>query len=165
MIELGFVVWPCPESVLTPMEPLLHLRERVVLALSAEHPFAQRGTITYAELLSAANPFLRLRWWKTMHPTIMQIAAQSESITVSMESARHMVRSGVGLGFFPWVYIQDDLQSGALVALDVQDLEPIFRETALVRLPRTTTLSAAAEAFVASLHRQARRLRIEILPN
>ena len=163
VVELGFVVWPCPESVLTPMQTLLRLRERVVLAVSASHPLAQRGTITYADLLSAAHPFLSLRWWKTMHPTILQIAAQSESITVSMDSARHMVRSGIGVGFFPWVYILDDLQNGALVALEIQDFEPLMRESALVWLPRDAPLSAAANAFMSQLHIQARQLGVELL--
>jgi DNA-binding transcriptional LysR family regulator len=85
VVELGFVVWPCPESVLSPMQTLLRLRETVVLAVSPDHPLAQQRTITYADLLGAAHPFLSLRWWKTMHPTILQIAAQSESITVSMD--------------------------------------------------------------------------------
>src|SRR5215207_1799087 len=118
IVELGLVVWPCPESVLTPMEPLLRLREPVVLVVSADHALARQGTITYADLLNAAHPFLSLRWWKTLHPTIAQIAAQSESsIIVSMESARHMVRAGIGLGFFTRVHVLDDLKSGVLVEL------------------------------------------------
>jgi DNA-binding transcriptional LysR family regulator len=164
VIELGLVVWPCPENILTPMQPLLRLRERVVLVVNPQHPLAHHGTITYAQLLGAAHPFLSLRWWKTMHPTITQIASQSESITVSMDSARHMLRSGMGMGFFTRVYILDDLKSGALVELKVSDLEPISRESALVWLPRESPLSAAAEAFIACLRQQAIRLGLEILP-
>lgn len=163
--ELGLVVWPCPESVLTPMEPLLRLREPVPLVVSAAHPLAQRGTISYEELLAAARPFLSLRWWKTMHPTITQIAAQSESsITISMDSARHMVRSGIGLGFFTRVYISDDLKSGALVELTVHNLKPLFRDSALVRLPRAFPLSVAAESFIDCLRVQALQLGLEVLP-
>ena len=164
VVELGLIVWPCPENVLTPMRLLFHLRERVVLAVSADHPFAQRGAISYAELLAAAQPFLSLRWWKTMHPTVLQIAAQSQSITVSMESARYMVRSGTGLGFFPWVYILDDLTSGRLVELNVHDLEPLYRDSALVWMGRETPLSPAADAFVNGLRIQAQKLGVEILP-
>jgi DNA-binding transcriptional LysR family regulator len=134
IIELGLIVWPCPESVITPMLPLLRLRETVKPIVSADHPFARRTSITYAELLSVARPFLSLRWWKTMHPTIVQIAAQSESsITISMESAQHMVKAGIGIGFFPHVFVADDLARGTLVALTVDDLKPLYRETALVR--------------------------------
>ena len=117
IVELGLVAWPCPESIMTPMQPLLRLREAVELVVGPEHPLARRGSITYAELLAAARPFLSLRWWKTMHPTIVEIAAQSESsINISMESARYMVRAGIGLGFFTHVYVADDLASGMLVA-------------------------------------------------
>lgn len=165
IIELGLLVWPCPESVITPMQPLLRLREPVVLVVSAAHPLARRGNIAYAELLQAAHPFLSLRWWKTIHPTIAGIAAQSQSsIVVSMESAQHMVRAGIGMGFFTRVRVLDDLQSGALVALRVQDMKPLYRESALVRLPRRTALSPAAEAFVACLRDQAAALGLEVLP-
>lgn len=166
IIELGFVVWPCPESVLTPMQPLLRLREAVVLVVGADHPLARRGQITYTELLEAAHPFLSLRWWKTMHPTIEQIAARSESsITIAMESARSMVRAGIGLGFFTYLYITDDLASGALVALTVEDLKPLYRESALVWLPRETPLSPATSVFVNCLRDQAIRLHVDVLPN
>jgi DNA-binding transcriptional LysR family regulator len=164
VIELGFIVWPCPENVLTPMQPLLRMREDVILAVGANHPLSKRGSITYAELLAAAHPFLSLRWWKNIHPTITQIAAQSESsITISMESARHMVRTGIGLGFFAQVYVADDLESGALVALTVQDLDPLYRESALVWFPRETPLSPAADSFIACLRAQAKRLGVELL--
>jgi DNA-binding transcriptional LysR family regulator len=164
VIELGLVVWPCPESILTPMQPLLRLREPVVLVVGRQHPLAERDIISYEELLEAAHPFLSLRWWKTMHPIITQIASQSESIIASTESARYMLRSGIGMGFFTKVHILDDLKNGALVELKVQDLPAIIRDSALVWLPRETPLSAAANAFVAYLREQAVQLGIEILP-
>lgn len=164
IVELGFVVWPCPESLMTPMQPLLRLREPVVLVVSAAHPLARHGSISYADLLAAAHPFLSLRWWKTLHPTIAQIAAHSESsIDISMEGARYMVRAGIGLGFFTRIHILDDLTSGALVELTVRDLKPLYRESALVWLPRETALSAAAESFVDYLRMQAVRLGVEVL--
>jgi DNA-binding transcriptional LysR family regulator len=164
IIELGLVVWPCPESVLTPMQPLLRLREPVSLVVGADHPLAERGSITYDELVAAAQPFLSLRWWKTLHPTIVQIAADSQSsITISMESARYMVRAGIGLGYFTQVYVADDLLRGALVELTVRDLKPLYRESALVWMPRATPLSAAALSFVEAVRVQAGALGLEIL--
>lgn len=165
VIELGLVVWPCPESVMTPMQPLLRLREPVVLVVGAIHPLARRGSISYDDLLQAAHPFLSLRWWKTLHPTILQIAAQSQSsITISMESARHMIRAGIGLGFFTRVHILDDLRSGALVELAVRDLEPLHRDSALVWLPHETELNSAALSFIECLRGQAVKLGVEVLP-
>jgi DNA-binding transcriptional LysR family regulator len=165
IIELGLLVWPCPESVATPMQPLLRLREPVVLVVSAGHPLARQSSISYAELLRAAHPFLSLRWWKTIHPVITEIATQSQSsIVVSMESAQHMVRAGIGMGFFTRTRVLDDLQSGALVELRVRDMQPLYRESALVRLPRATALGPAAEAFVACLREQAIELGLDVLP-
>ncbi len=164
VIELALVVWPCPENVLTPMQPLIHFREPVVLVVGAKHPLAGRGEIVYEELVAAAQPFMSLRWWKTMHPVITQIAAQTESITVSTESARYMVRSGIGMGFFTRVHVLDDINAGALVELKVKELPPLVRESALVWLPRDTPLSAAAEAFIACLREEALRVGLEIVP-
>jgi hypothetical protein len=48
--------------------------------------------------------------------------------------------------------------------LKVQDLPPIVRETALVRLPSESSLSTAVDAFVSCLHEQAIQLGLEILP-
>ena len=164
IVELGLVVWPCPESIMTPMQPLLRLREPVSLVVGAGHPLATRNRISYGEFLAAAQPFLSLRWWKTMHPTIIQIAAEAQSsITISMESARHMVRAGIGLGYFTRVYVLDDLMSGALVELTVRDLEPLYRESALVWMPSETPLSAAAQSFVAFVQAQAARVGLEIV--
>jgi DNA-binding transcriptional LysR family regulator len=132
--------------------------------VGASHPLAKQNSITYAELLAATQPFLSLRWWKTMHPTITQIAAESRSsITISMDSARHMVRAGIGLGYFTRVYVLDDLASGALVELTVRDLKPLYRDSALVWMPRDTPLSAAAQSFVEAVETQARMLGLEIL--
>jgi DNA-binding transcriptional LysR family regulator len=163
-IELGFIVSPCPEVVMTPMIPLLRLRERVIPVVSPDHPLARHESVSYAELVAAAHPFLNLRWWKTLHPTIAQIGSECESITISMDSARHMVRAGVGLGFFTYLYISDDLKNGRLVELKIHDLKPIFRDSMLVMLPREAPLSAAATAFIACIREQAERQGIEILP-
>lgn len=163
VIELGLVVYPCPESVLTPMQPLIRFREPVVLVVGRSHPLAERETITRQALIETARPFLSLRWWKTMHPVIAQIAAESESITASTESARYMVRSGSAMGFFTKTHILDDLKNGALIELRVDDLPPLVRDSALVWLPRDTPLSAAAMGFVEAIRQQATLLGIEIL--
>jgi len=83
IVELGLIVWPCTESVMTPMQPIFRLREAVVLVVGVKHPLAERGDISYSELVAAAHPFLSLQLWKTLHPTIIQIASQAQSsITV-----------------------------------------------------------------------------------
>lgn len=165
LIEIGILVWPCPESVLTPMQVLMRWREPIVLVVGARHPLADKGAISYAELLSAAKPFLSLRWWKTMHPTLEQIAAQSEShMVVSMESARFMVRSGIGLGFFSRAFVLDDLHKGELVELTVHDLQPLHRDIALVRLARETRPNMVTESFIAHIREQVERLGMPLLP-
>ncbi len=163
VVELGLVVWPCPESVLTPMQPLLRFREPVVLVVGPHHPLAGRGTVTYQDILDHAHPFLSLRWWKIIHPTVTQIASQCESITASTESARYMIRSGGAMGFFTKTHILDDLHNGTLIELKVQDIQPLVRDTALVWMPRETQLSAAAIAFIQCLRAQAIQLGLDIL--
>ncbi len=67
------------------------------------------------------------------------------------------------MAFFTKVHIMDDLKSGALIELHVQDLPPIVRDSALVWMPRETPLSAAAEAFISCIRTQAVQLGLEIL--
>lgn len=164
VVELGLVVYPCPESVLTPMQPLVRFRESVILVVGRTHPLAGRVTITYQELLETARPFLSLRWWKTMHPVIAQIAGESESITASTESARYMVRSGSAMGFFTKTHILDDLKNGTLIELVVDELPSLVRDSALVWLPRDTPLSVATLGFVEAIYQQALQVGLEILP-
>ncbi|MFT3913290.1 MAG: LysR substrate-binding domain-containing protein [Anaeromyxobacteraceae bacterium] len=125
------------------------------------HPLARRGAVTQAELAAEARPFIRLRWWKAHAPEVNRIAERAgASQDLPMETARQLLVSGVGAGFFTRTYVADDLARGDLVALGTRDLAPLRRGSALVRRRRSVPLSPAAVALVDALRTQAARLGI-----
>jgi DNA-binding transcriptional LysR family regulator len=67
---------------------------------------------------------------------------------------------GVGAGFFTRTYVADELARGALVELQVRRLEPLFRDSALVRRSRSVPLSPASAALIQAIAAQAERLAL-----
>lgn len=156
--ELGLICWPPLPPLLADLSPLLHLREDVVLTVPAGHPFARAGEVTQAQVLRASHPLLLLRWWQVTPPELAALIARAPSVAdVPMDTGRALLASGVGIGFFPRVFIAQDLARGDLAEVRVVDFPPLHRDTALVRLARHPTLSAAAQDFVAVVREEARR--------
>jgi DNA-binding transcriptional LysR family regulator len=159
VIGLALIAWPCTDVLDTPLQSLLTLREQVVPVAAPAHPLARRRDVTHEELLAQAQPFLLLRWWQTLHPVIARLAQQAQAvIDVPMDTARHMVLHGVGVGFFTWMQVVDALAAGQLVQIQVTDLAPIARDSALVHMERAAPLAATAQALVATIRERAVQL-------
>jgi DNA-binding transcriptional LysR family regulator len=163
VIALALIAWPCTDVLDTPLQTLLTLREQVVLVAAPTHPLARRRDVTHEELLARAQPFLLLRWWQTLHPVVARLAQQAQAvIDVPMDTARHMVLHGVGVGFFTWMQVADALAAGQLVQIQVSDLAPITRESALVHMERAAPLGATAQALVTTIRERATQLGLLI---
>jgi len=146
VVDLGVVTWPCSEASAAQLQPITQFREPVMLDEDA--------------LGRLGRPLLKLRWWPSHHAEILRLAARTGAdLDVSMEAARRMVVDGVGVGFFTRTFIAEDLERGRLKALTVSGLEPLFRDSALVRR-RNGPLSPAAAAFVECLRRRAVDLQL-----
>jgi len=159
IVELGLIAWPCTESFAADLDALLLLHEPVVLVASPTHPLARRKQVSQDELTRLARPLYRLRWWRSHHPELIRLAqASGTSVEVPMETARHMVVNGLGVGFFTRTYIADDLAHGRLAALTVRGLPPIWRDSAVVRRGRGAPLAPAATLLVEALRAEARKL-------
>jgi DNA-binding transcriptional LysR family regulator len=159
LVELGLCVWPCTEAFAADLEPLLLLREPVLLVCAPTHPLARLKKLEQRDLVRLARPLHRLRWWRHHHPEIIRLAdASGTSVELPMETARHLVLHGTGAGFFTRTYLMDDLAAGRLVPLVLRDLAPIQRESALVRRARATPLSPPAALLVDALRAHARAL-------
>jgi DNA-binding transcriptional LysR family regulator len=159
LCELGLCAWPCTEAFAADLEPLLLLREPVLLVAAPSHPLARLKKLQQDDLVRLARPLHRLRWWRYHHPEIIRLAeASGTSVEVPMETARHLVVNGLGVGFFTRTYIMDDLAAGRLAPLLVRDLAPIHRDSALVRRARATPLSPPAALLVDALRSNARAL-------
>jgi DNA-binding transcriptional LysR family regulator len=159
VVELALITWPNTDSLNAEMTTLLHIHEPVILVAPPSHPLAQRESVTQAEMLHHARPFIVLRWWQTMHPTIVRMASQAYSrLDLNMDSARHMIIGGIGIGFFTRMYISDALATGQVVEIKLSDLLPLYRDSAIVRLPRELPLSAAGVEFVEAVRQRAAQL-------
>lgn len=161
LVEIGFVTWPCIHPPMADLVPLLHLREPVVLVASAKHPLAKRRKITLNDIETMGDPFMLLRWWEVTPAQLSHIALRAKSLVdVPMDTGRHLLRHSEAIGFFTRAYIHTELAVGDVVELSISDLPPLFRDSALVRLARNESLSAAALQFVGLLQARAKTLKI-----
>ena len=156
VVDLGLLAWPCTEAASADLQAIHSFREPVLLVASPAHPLAARGRVDTDELVHLGRPFFRLRWWQAHHPVIIRLAERVGTIAdIPMETARRMALEGAGVGFFTQTYIEEELRGGSLVAVEVSDLPPLHRESALVRRRRSGALSPAAANMIDAIRRQA----------
>lgn len=161
IVELALVAWPCPPALEPDLRALFTLREPVVLVAGRGHALARRKQVTQKEIVRLGRPVYRLRWWQSHHAAIDRLAeATGRSMELPMESARHLVGRGHGVGFFPRALVADDLRRGELVELAARDVPAITRDSALVRRIRAAPLSPASARLAALVHTEAERLGV-----
>src|SRR5215831_13786877 len=156
IVELALVVWPCAPALEPELRVLFTLREPVVLVAGRRHPLAGRKQVTRGDVARLGRPFYRLRWWQSHHGAIDRLAAATgRSIELPMESAKHLVERGLGVGFFTSAAIADDVRRGTLTEIAVRDMAPVTRESALVRRIRAAPMSPAATKLCALIRTEA----------
>jgi LysR family transcriptional regulator, low CO2-responsive transcriptional regulator len=161
VIELAVICYPVIEPALTDITPLLQFRERAVLAASRHHPLAKQRRVTQGEILEQAKPFMLLRWWQVTPIPIASLAAKAKQVAdLPMNTGRFLLQDSLGMGFFTKMVILPDLETGSVVELEVTDMPPIYRDTALVRLSRNSNLSPAASNFVQLLQGEAKKQKL-----
>jgi len=155
IVDLGVIVWPCPESAAAELAAIFLLQEPVVLVAHPRHPLATRKSPSREEVAQLTQPFFRLRWWPAHHPELVRLAERAgTAMEVPMEIARHLALHRQGAGFFARTYVAQDLADGALVEIPVRGLPRLTRGTALVRRRRSPLGPAAAE-LIQVIHAQA----------
>jgi DNA-binding transcriptional LysR family regulator len=158
-IELSIVAWPPIGPHIADMTPLLHFREPVVLLAHRHHPLARLKRVTQEEVERLSNPFLLLRWWQVTPGPVTQLAQRAKHvIDVPTDTGRYLIANGIGAGLFNRGQVTSELIANDVVEIEIVDLPPLFRHSALVRLTRNSTLSAAATHFIDNLHDQAKRV-------
>jgi DNA-binding transcriptional LysR family regulator len=142
---------------------LQSLRERVVLVAAPSHRLARMGEVRMRDVATLAQPLLLMRWWLELPTPLARLAEQTQSrVDVPMDTGRAMVLRGSGAGFFPWMQVAELIQSGMLCEVEVMDLVPLVRESALVRRSSAVAPGAAAMALVETLTRRAREVGIAV---
>lgn len=161
VIELAVICYPILEPTLTDITPLLQFREKAILATSKRHPLAKQRRVTQMNIIEHAKPFMLLRWWQVTPMPIATLAAKAKHVAdLPMNTGRFLLHDSLGMGFFTKMVILPDLEAGTVMELEVTDMQPIYRDTALVRLSRNTELSPAANNFVQLLQRQAEKQKV-----
>lgn len=158
VVELGLATWPCANPPQAELEPLLLLRERVVPIVPRRHPLAGQAAVSADELAGQAAPLLLVRWWQATPALVARVVARAPSVAnVPPETARALLREGVGASFFTEPQAAELLESGVCAELTLAGEPPLWRESALVRLARPTPASPIAAEFVAALRAYAGR--------
>lgn len=150
VVKLGLITWPYfgPD-----LETLLRFREPMVIVAAPSHALVASLSgrpASLGEILEHAQPFLMARWSPEWVALVTQLAV-TPSVEVPVQTARRLVRGGVGATLVPRNLVRGDLASGRLVELTAADLGQMYRESALVRLARGGDLSAVMTAFVDAL--------------
>jgi DNA-binding transcriptional LysR family regulator len=156
VVGMAVVAWPCPESLNGELEPLLLMRERVVLVAAPNHQLARLAHVDMQVVAETAQPFLLLNWWLDLPREIAQLAEQAEStVDVPMDTGRFMVLHGSGAGYFPWLQVADLIATKQLREIAPRDQQQLIRDTALVRRVGAPPLSPAAEQLVEAVRTRA----------
>lgn len=160
VVGLAIIAWPCADSLVTDLEVLLRLRERVVLVAAPAHPLAAGSSPDEERVTTESRPFLLLRWWLSLPAPVARIAQRARpAVDLPMDTGRQMVLSGAGAGFFPWMQVADAVAVGRLREIEVQGVGPLWRESALVRRA-SAAYGPAAVALVEAIAGRAREVGI-----
>ena len=145
------------------VEVLLRLRESAVLVAAPTHPLARRQTVDQDAVIALVRPLLVLRWWPALPPALARLARRARpAVDVPMDTGRQMVLGGVGAGVFPAMQIADYVRAGQLAIVNVTDLEPLTRDSVLVRRIGGAPLSAAAGGLVQAIRARAESLGLAL---
>lgn len=146
--ELGIIAWPNLDSLVTDLVPLMVMRERVPLVIApciAQH---LPPSPTLAEIIALQPRAISVSWWQVEPDSAKTIKRHAAStIELPTGTARRMAIRCEGFGLFAHSAVRDDLEAGRLVELTPCDLEPSYRDTALVAISEEVLNRQAVRDF------------------
>ncbi|GCE18317.1 LysR family transcriptional regulator [Dictyobacter kobayashii] len=151
--RLGLLSWP----FLNPdLKTLLRFKEPLIFVAPPQHPLAQQPYVTAEDIHMQATPLLLVQKGFALSDILTHIYPHPErTMELPVQTARELLRQGIGAAFITRTAIADELASGQIVEIAVQNIPPAYRESALVHLSRSHTLPAASRDFIAALRQQA----------
>lgn len=156
--KLGLISWPMYNADLA---VLRCFREPLVLVAPVGSELARQGTVLLEEVKKVRGHLLLVHWGPSTSDFMARIGEQSGPMTeLPMETARHILLRGLGAAFVPRAAVDEELRNGQLVEVAVTDLEPVYKESALVCLKRKLPLNAMLRNFVEELDLQARDIAV-----
>lgn len=132
-IELGILCWPNLDPLVTDLEPLLVMRERVPLvvtpAIAAELGPAPRVD----DVLKRVPRLISIPWWQAYpDPVVALFRRATVSVELPTGPARRLATKGEGVGFFVMSAVASDIAEGRLAEIRPVDVDPIHRDIAMV---------------------------------
>ncbi|GCE46868.1 DNA-binding transcriptional LysR family regulator [Thermosporothrix hazakensis] len=145
LVKLGLISYP----FLAPhIKQLLRFSEPLYLMVGEAHPLARRPEVTLEDVRHLSNPLLSVRWGPSVDSYAEQLGLLPQpGLDLPFNTIRHLLLRGMGAAFLTRMTVAEDLDSGRIVQVEVKDLPPLYRESALVCL-RGSTLSPAVRDFV-----------------
>lgn len=157
-VKLGLISWPLYNSDLT---ELLHFRERLVLVVPAKSALASLGTARLEQVKQAPGHLLIVPWGPSAHDFLARISEQAGPMAeLPIETVRHILLRGLGAAFVTRASMAEELRTGRVVEVEVEDLPPGYRESTLVCLKRNMPLHKVLQDFTHEIEMQAREILI-----
>ncbi len=130
--RLGLISWPTYNNDLA---VLLHFREPLVLVTSTSNALATQGKVCLEQVKRVRGHLLHINWGPSADPFMAQVGEKAGPMTeLPIETARYILLCGLGAAFVTRATVAEELQSGKLVEVEVEDVAPGYRESALVCL-------------------------------
>ena len=158
-VRLGLISWPTYNNDLA---VLLRFHELLVLVTHATNALASLGTVHLEQAKKVRGHLLNLDWGPSASAFMERVRQQAGPMqTLPLETARHMLLSGLGAAFVTRASMAAELRDGKLIEVAVADLEPAYRESALVCLKKKQPLNMLLQHFVEELDMQSSALRAD----
>lgn len=132
-IELGILCWPNLDPLLTDLEPLLIMRERVPFIVTPALAAELGPTPRIEDVLARVPRLISISWWQVYpDPALALFRRAPISVELPTGPARRLAVRGEGVGFFVMSAVANDIAEGRLAEIRPVDVEPVHRDIAMV---------------------------------
>lgn len=148
--DLGLIAYP---AKMRQLEIVPFQKDRLVLICAPSHPFAQRRSITLAEL--PGQPFIAfdadIPTRKATDAVFREAGIEVEPSMEfdNIETVKRAVEIASGIALIPQTTIQNEIRQGLLCAVEIKG-KPIYRPLAII-YRRGRVLSPALKKFISTL--------------
>jgi DNA-binding transcriptional LysR family regulator len=154
-VHLGFVVGPLlhPE-----ISPLLHIKEPLRMVTHPRHTLAQSEHPTLSDVVNQSHPFFLIDWSVEVKHWQSNLLASSQSsiIEVPPQTAYDLVMGGKGVALLTQAMVSQDVKTGKLVELSIQDIPRFQRESLLMQRTDDSPQPTAVNKWLRLFQEEAR---------
>ncbi|BCL80654.1 substrate-binding domain-containing protein [Ktedonobacteria bacterium brp13] len=154
-VHLGFVVGPLRHPEIA---PLLHLKEPLMMVTHPQHPLAQSEHITLSDVVSQSHPFFLIDWSMEVKQWQSHLLASSPSsmIEVPPQTAYDVIIRGRGVALLTQAMVNQDVKTGRLVELSLQERPHLQRESLLMHRRADSSQPTAVDKWLCLFREEAR---------